>query len=114
MKEINYEQLQNEIKYPQRLCKHCGECKTLDGNKATTTNKTGIWTELPENCGFSGLLFFEREKQKHLVRKIKEEIYALSFLPQNAVVAKDTLACERIKELEEQISPWYKHGAQNW
>lgn len=119
----NYENIQYKIIRPQRLCLHCGRCMPIiDGENLKSKHITpdairgplSVWDEYPEECGFSGWLFYEREKQKHLVRKVKEEILAISFLDDNALVDKDTTAKQRRDELSAMIEPWIKHGSANW
>jgi len=123
MADVNYNKLQTEIQRPQRLCLHCGRCMPiLDGINLKSTQiepdairgPLSVWDEYPEECGFTGWMFYEREKQKHIVRKIKEELHALSFLPPNALAGKNKTVQERICELEKQIEPWNAHGAKNW
>lgn len=123
MGNLNYNKIQSKIHKPQRLCLHCGRCMPIiDGNNMDTNKidpdlirgPLSVWDEFPEECGFSGWLFYEREKQKHLIRKIKEELHSLSFLPSDSLVAKNKTAKQRICELENIIRPWKKHGAQNW
>lgn len=123
MADVNYNKLQTEIERPQRLCLHCGKCMPIfNGNNLSSMPEdtsgsrgpTNVWEKIPESCGFAGWAFYEREKQKHIVRKIKEEIHALSFLPENALVSKDVTVKERIQELNAQILPWNQHGAKNW
>lgn len=120
---LNFDKIQAEIVKPQRLCLHCGHCMPiLDGENTTNKNidpnsirgPLCVWDEFPPECGYTGWLFFEREKQKHLVRKAKEEILALSFLDKNVLISKDKTAGEKIEELNSQIEPWQKYGADNW
>ena len=123
MQELNYEEIQSKIDRPSRLCLHCERCMPIvDGENLkyediasdAIRGPLSIWDEYPEECGFTGWLFQEREKQKHAVRKIKEQIHYLSFLEENSLVDKNTTAKEKIEALKKQISPWYKHGADNW
>ena len=123
MINIDYEKIQSEIIRPQRLCLHCGRCMPIiDGDNLNSNHiepdavrgPVSVWDEYPEECGFSGWLFIEREKQKHLIRQLKEEITALSSLDNDAIVGKNKTAKERIDELKAQIEPWRKHGADNW
>lgn len=123
MTDLNYDKIQEEIIRPQRLCLHCGKCMPIltgndlpiiPDNAAAARGPASVWEEIPEGCGFKGWIFYEREKQKHLVRKIKEEIRSLSFLPENTLINKKTTVQKRIEELNNQISPWIRHGAQKW
>ncbi len=123
MKNLDFESLQKKAFRPGRLCLHCGRCMPIiDGENLNTSEITpndfrgpiSVWDEYPIECGYTGWLFWEREKQKHLVRKIKEEIHMLSLLDKNTLVAKETTAAEKIANLLEQIQPWNKYGAQNW
>ena len=123
MHDVNYDKIQAEIVRESRLCRHCGRCMPIidgenyDSHKIDTDAIRGpvsVWDDYPEICGYTGWLFWEREKQKHLIRKLKEEIYFLSFLDKDAIVAKNLTARKRIKSLNAQIKPWLKHGAENW
>ena len=123
MRELNYEQIQAEIERPGRLCLHCGRCMPIvDGENFNSgeiepdaiRGPVSVWDEYPEECGFSGWLFQEREKQKHKIRKIKEQIHYFSFFPKDFTVGKDTTAEQKITQLQNQIFPWYRHGAENW
>lgn len=123
MQELNYEKIQAETKRPTRLCNHCGMCMPILEVKHlkdewfsphAIRGPVGIWDDYPENCGYSGWIFWEREKQKHLVRKVKEELYALSFFSDEMLVAKDETAKQKRERLAKQISHWDKHGGQNW
>ena len=123
MVNLDYDKIQSEIVRPQSLCLHCGRCMPIiDGENLSTDSidpdairgPLSVWDEFPEECGFSGWLFWEREKQKNLVRQLKEEIIALSSLDDNALVGKDLTAKEKIQHLTSQIEPWLKHGAEDW
>ena len=123
MRELDFEKIQAEIQRPQGLCLHCGRCMPLiDGenhcaNDFSSSEIRGpqcVWDEYPQECGYSGWMFAEREKQKALVRKAKEEVYAMSLLPPDMVIDKDTTAQDRINTLLSQISSWNAYGAQNW
>ena len=123
MRDLDFEKIQAEICRPQRLCKHCGRCMPLiDGEKHCTDDFCSseirgplcVWDEYPQECGYSGWMFAEREKQKALVRKAKEEVYAMSLLPPDMIIDKDTTAQDRINKLISQISSWNAYGAQNW
>lgn len=123
MRELDFEKIQAEIQRPQGLCLHCGRCMPIiDGencnNKCISPNETRgpqcVWDEYPEECGYTGWLFAEREKQKHLVRKAKEEVRAMSFLPPDMIVAEQTTAQEQINKLLAQINSWNAYGAQDW
>ena len=123
MQELNYERIQSSIDRPGRLCLHCGRCmpivdgENFNSSKITSEDIRGpisVWDGYPEECGFTGWLFQEREKQKHLIRKIKEQIHYFSFLPKDSIVEKDTTAEQKIAQLQNQIAPWEKHGSKNW
>lgn len=123
MDNLDYNKIQSEIIRPQSLCLHCGRCMPIiDGQNLNSDNidvnavrgPISVWDEYPEECGFTGWLFWEREKQKHLVRQIKEEIIALSSLSEDTIVGKDLTAKTKIEQLRSQIEPWMKHGADNW
>ena len=57
-------------------------CKYLKNNTCTNENKPEIcskypsspFAELPEDCGYQGLVFMWNEKIKQKIRKLKEEI----------------------------------------
>lgn len=122
MKELDFEKIQAEIKRPQGLCLHCGRCMPIYSKNTDTHNSFQqetrgpqcVWDDYPEECGYSGWLFSEREKQKHLVRKAKEEVRAMSFLPPDMIVAEKTTAQEQINKLLAQINSWNAYGAQDW
>ena len=57
-------------------------CKYLKNNLCTNPNKpeecivypSSPFVKLPENCGYEGKIFIEREKVTQKIRKLKEEI----------------------------------------
>lgn len=122
MSDLDYEKIQSEIIRPQWLCLHCGKCMPILEENALENfdpncirGPISVWDNYPIECGYTGWLFKERENQKHLVRKVKEEIHALSFLPNDTIVsASGMTAQEKIAKLKKQISPWKKHGAEDW
>ncbi len=120
MKELDFEKIQAEIQRPQGLCLHCGRCMPiLDGetdciSQNETRGPQCVWDDYPEECGYRGWMFAEREKQKHLVRKAKEEVRAMSFLPPDMIVEGQTTAQQQINKLLAQINSWNAYGAQDW
>ena len=117
MRELDFEKIQEEIVRPQGLCLNCGRCLSRENSCDSSQHPRGpqcVWDDYPSECGYSGWMFFEREKQKALVRKAKEEIRAMSFLPPNMIVDKKTTASERINKLLSQINSWNAYGAKDW
>ncbi len=123
MKELDFEKIQAEIVRPQGLCLHCGKCMPIfDGQnnlptcdcQIETRGPQCVWDEYPEDCGFAGWLFSEREKQKFLVRKAKEQVRAMSFLPPDMIVEQKTTAQQKINTLLAQINSWNAYGAKDW
>lgn len=123
MKDLDFEKIQAEIVRPQGLCLHCGKCKPILDTENSLSDceyfnesrgPKCVWEEYPDDCGFAGWLFSEREKQKHLVRKAKEQVRAMSFLPPDMLVEQNTTAQQKINKLIAQINSWNAYGAQDW
>ena len=112
MVDVNFEKLQSEIIKPQGLCTNCGFCTNPNKDMCVASRTTSVWEEYPELCGYTGWVFKEREHQKHLVRKVKEEIRILSVLL-NIVEEKKQLS-QRLETLKEQIRPWEQYGGDRW
>lgn len=73
------------------------------------------WSLFPENCGFKGWQFQQKERVKSTVRKLKEYIMELELLPQNTYIpARNMTAKELIDYIKEKIKPWNKYGAELW
>ena len=112
MVDVDFEKLQSEIIKPQGLCINCAFCTDTNKDTCIASRTTSIWAEYPELCEYSGWVFKEREYQKHLVRKVKEEIMVLSVLL-NIIEEKKQLS-QRLETLKEQIRPWEKYGGDSW
>ncbi len=122
MEELNYDKIQSELSRPQYLCLHCDKGMSVSAenrnhlvDSCKTRGSHSIWDKFPPKCGYAGWIFKERETQKHLVRQVKEEIHALSFLKEDTIVNSIGItAKELIRKLKAQIKPWEKHGSENW
>lgn len=82
------------------LCRHC---------------PSSPWVIVPPGCGFEGWLFWEREKIKQKVRRLKEELIELKLLraktPNPDIVKKIEIVEQKIQK---NIDAYKKYGSQNW
>lgn len=102
------------------LCKMCGACSRLfvsspsDWNLVNRNFPHSCWDILPPGCGYEGWQFEQKEYHKKLVRKLKESLYELDFLNDNIVYVHNKTVLELKKEINDEIQPYKKYGADNW
>lgn len=74
------------------------------------------WSTMPPGCGFEAWQFEMREKQKKIVREIKQSLYTMEQLSPDGVMmpTRNTSLDELRKVVEEKIRPWKRFGADYW
>ncbi len=73
------------------------------------------WSLLPEDCGFKGWQFQQREKVKASVRKLKEKLTELNLMQDDKILPQYDKTVKQMKELiTEKINLWEKYGAKYW
>ncbi|MFM7389128.1 MAG: YkgJ family cysteine cluster protein [Vampirovibrionales bacterium] len=77
------------------------------------------WTVMPPKCGFSGWQFLERERQKRMIRDLKQSQQAMETLVGEEMthMVGDTTynnLAELKADIEEKIKPWKIFGAEYW
>jgi len=73
------------------------------------------WSVMPPGCGFEGWQYEQREKQKKLVRAVKEYLYAMENLSVDGKVPGKDMTIEELRQrIEEKIEPWKKYGSMFW
>lgn len=75
---------------------------------------SSCWGFLPVGCGYEGWQFEQKENDKKLVRKVKEDLYELDFLDNELVLKDNKTALSLRDELLQKIEPYKKYGADNW
>lgn len=74
---------------------------------------SGATSVIPENCGYSGAIFLEKEKLKQKIRKMKEEIIHYEALMQES--PKDSENYQKIITARKNYIEKYKdYGSENW
>lgn len=72
------------------------------------------WALTPPGCGFRGWQFEQREKQKWIIRRLKEVLLELDCYDSVMNVHEHDYA-EQLKDIiNKRISPWKKFGADFW
>jgi Fe-S-cluster containining protein len=73
------------------------------------------WSLMSPGCGFEGWQFEQREKNKKLIRLLKEYLYMVENLSQDGrVPGRDLTISELRKDIEEKIKPWERFGSMFW
>lgn len=73
------------------------------------------WSVMPPDCGFEGWQFEQREKQKKMVRSVKEYLYMVEcFAKDGKVPGKDITIDEFRENILKKIQPWKRFGSMHW
>lgn len=91
---------------PQRLCKRCGKCN--DNPPLSPFDK------LPEECGYEGWMFQQREVVKQQIRKQKELLMSLEIKLKRASCQEALKLSQRINKIKKLIDSYAKYGSKNW
>ena len=71
------------------------------------------WIVTPPNCGYKGWQYEQREKQKKIIRKLKEQLLVLKTNTLNNY-HNDLIIKELEKKILDKIAKYQKYGANNW
>jgi Fe-S-cluster containining protein len=74
------------------------------------------WSAMPPGCGFEGWQFEMREKQKKLIRELKESLHIMEMLSPDGkrMPTRDVPLDDLRQVVEEKIKPWKRFGADYW
>lgn len=74
------------------------------------------WAVMPPGCGFEGWQFFQREKHKADIRKLKELQFQMQALSPDGVhmPARNMTLAELGDIVNDAIKPWTPYGSQFW
>jgi len=75
------------------------------------------WSIMPPGCGFKGWQFEQREKQKRMVRDLKNSVYIMEQLSPDGVhhPTRPEMTLEELREtVKEKLKPWKTFGAEYW
>jgi Fe-S-cluster containining protein len=73
------------------------------------------WSLMPPGCGFEGWQFEQREKNKKLIRSLKERLYVVENLSEDGTIpGRDITINELRKTIEEKMKPWERFGSMFW
>lgn len=73
------------------------------------------WTLIPENCGYHGYQFEQKEIIKRFIRQLKELLEELNTHEDSDIVTDDKQTAGELKEkILNKIEPWEKFGAKDW
>jgi Fe-S-cluster containining protein len=75
------------------------------------------WSLMPPGCGFEGWQFAEREKQKQMIRSLKEQLFLLEQLSADGVhhpLDPEKKLAEMRALVDAKIEPWRRFGADGW
>lgn len=74
------------------------------------------WSVMPPGCGFESWQFDMRERQKKMVRELKESLYLMESLSPDGIMmpTRDMTLEELRKTVQEKIAPWKRFGADHW
>lgn len=93
-----------------------GKCSIYEKRpKCCSRAPANGWSVMPPGCGFEGWQFEQREKQKKLVRSVKEHLNMVESLSTDGKVpGKDMTVEEFRKMIEKKIKPWERFGSMFW
>ena len=107
-------------KYNQAtICK----CKFLENNLCTNTQKpqeckdfpSSPFAVIPEDCGYSGVIFLKLENIKRQIRKLKEEIFHYEALMQTITNKFEYNQLKKIVETHKlKIKKYRDYGSEDW
>jgi len=98
-------------------------CKYLKNNLCTNPNKPDIcknypsfpFIQLPENCGYEGIIFLKKEDIKHKIRKIKEEILNYTILLETTKDKKEKQQYKKLIDIRNKsISKYKDFDSEDW
>ncbi|MEW5819047.1 MAG: YkgJ family cysteine cluster protein [Cyanobacteriota bacterium] len=75
------------------------------------------WSLMPPRCGFEGWQFEQREKQKKLVRELKESLHLMEMLSPDGktMPTREGVSLDELREvINSKIRPWKRFGADYW
>ncbi|MGD9581731.1 MAG: YkgJ family cysteine cluster protein [Vampirovibrionia bacterium] len=75
------------------------------------------WSLMPPGCGFEAWQFEQREKQKKLVRELKESLYLMEQMSPDGktMPTRDGVTLDELRAIiEAKIAPWKRFGADLW
>lgn len=75
------------------------------------------WSLMPPGCGFESWLFDQREKQKRLVRELKESLYLMETMSPDGktMPTREGVTLDELRHvINEKIKPWKRFGADYW
>lgn len=102
------------------------KCRFIDEKNLCTTYETRPrccreapkhgWSLMPPGCGFESWQFEQREKQKALIRELKESLYLMETLSPDGktMPTRDVPLDDLRKVIAEKIKPWERFGAKYW
>lgn len=71
------------------------------------------WITTPPGCSYKGWQFEQREKQKKIIRKLKEQLLSLKIA--EASDSDDGVIIKELeKKIKDKISKYKKYGADSW
>ncbi len=98
-------------------------CRFLVNNLCTNPNRPEVcinypsfpFVQLPENCGYEGYIFVQKEKLKHKIRKLKEEILHYTVLSETTNDKRERQQYQKIINTHVRYIDKYKnYGSDNW
>ena len=74
------------------------------------------WSLMPPGCGFESWQFYMREKQKKLIRGLKESLFIMESMSTDGkkMPTRDVSLDDLRKVIDEKIKPWKRFGADYW
>ena len=72
------------------------------------------WIVTPPGCGYKGWQYEQREKQKKIIRKLKEQLLILKTNASNNFQDDIIIVKELEEKILEKIAKYKKYGADNW
>jgi Fe-S-cluster containining protein len=74
------------------------------------------WSAMPPGCGFEGWQFDQREKQKKLIRTLKESLHIMEMLsPDGKTMPTRDVPLDDLRQVvKDKIKPWRRFGADLW
>lgn len=98
-------------------------CKYLENNLCTNPQKpqecvdypSSAFAFLPENCGYTGLIFLKLEKLKCQIRKLKEEVIHYEAMIETTSNKFERNQLEKIiKSHKAKINKYHAFGSEDW
>jgi hypothetical protein len=98
-------------------------CKYLHNNLCTNPDKPDIcknypsfaFTKLPDGCGYEGYLFIAKEKIRHKIRKMKEEVLDYTILCNTSIDKREIQQYNKIIESHQRfINKYMDFDSENW